>query len=367
MAMATGMLYRLGLAFGYTAGLELGNIRHAHSHTMYFGWVTPVLFLLIGFRTGLPRLRQLAYAALASAALAYPLFLAFGYSIVRLGSVEMPISVVAATLNTVVWYLFVFQYFRFNRGAERSPSGVLWDVALAFLLLATVGALGLALLKPLGVESMVWPVALTHIFLDLFSEGWFVLAVVGLAYVGVESPPKSFSPAVLAVTLGLPFTFAMGIPHMLVSAPLEIAARTGSALVGAGLLMHVAILWRRAGAIWRFPLALLAIKALGQLASAAAVGFWIADYHGLRVLYLHIMLLGFVTCGLVAAATSLALARESIRPFFNGAVLVLLASILPLTELFPAGWRGSWALYVAAFTPLIVIAFTAGLALSPRE
>ena len=143
-------------------------------------------------------------------------------------------------------------------------------------------------------------------------------------------------------------------------------ARIGSALVGAGLLLHVAILWRRAERIWRFPLALLALKAIGQLASAVAVGYWLADHHGLRVLYLHLMLLGFVSCGLVAAATTSNFAHPASRALFNIATLILLASLVPLTEVFPAEWRGSWALYTAGFSPLVVIAAAGCLLLRPR-
>ena len=45
LAGATGAFMRFGLLYGM-AGLSYANVRHAHSHLMYFGWVTPALIAL---------------------------------------------------------------------------------------------------------------------------------------------------------------------------------------------------------------------------------------------------------------------------------------------------------------------------------
>lgn len=47
LAGLTGAFMRFGLIYGFPWGLQYANIRHAHSHTMYFGWVTPALMALI--------------------------------------------------------------------------------------------------------------------------------------------------------------------------------------------------------------------------------------------------------------------------------------------------------------------------------
>lgn len=374
VAALTGVLYRAGLAYGVTAGLDLVNVRHAHSHTMYFGWATPALFLLIGLQSGVSRMQGLLVWLFAAAALAFGLFLLFGYRPVQIGPARMPISVVAATINTVIWYVFAYRYYAASREAEARAAMSLWDTALAFLILATLGALALPLLVPLGVENPVWSTALTHIFLDLFSEGWFVLAVLGLAYASLdeaansldEAPPRAFRPALLMVTLGLPFTFAMGMPRSMVSSELEILARIGSFLVGSGLLVLCGLLWRsdRLSGLWRLPLLFLGMKALAQLAAAVAVGFWFAEYLGLRILYLHVMLLGFVSTGLVAAAATVRLqpAAAPVRIFY-GAVIILLLSLVPLTEPF---FGGGWALRAAMWIALIPAAAAAYLAFSAR-
>jgi hypothetical protein len=371
LAGATGVLYRLGLTYGWTAGLDLVNIRHAHSHLMYFGWVTPLLFALVAAHlptlTGraLPRsMRGVLIACFGAALVSYPLFLAFGYTPVALGSARMPLAVIGSSLNIVGWYGFVWIYARMTRGVPRTAPLVLWDIALTFLVLATLGAWGLALLKPLGIESATWASALTHIFLDLFSEGWLVLGVLGLAYAALDAPPRWSARGVhwslYLLLVGLPVTFALGMARSLVPPGLMTVARLGSVAVGLGLLVQAVLLGRRLTRaerwLWGVPLALLAMKALAQLGAGILPDVWWGSQHGLRIFYLHLMLLGVVSLGLVAAATRV-WGEDATRgrSLFYGAVLLLLASLVPLTPLWPVAWVGRWAYVLAvAIAPLPV-------------
>jgi hypothetical protein len=48
LAAWTGVLMRFGMVYGFpTWAQNFGAVRHAHSHLMYFGWVTLALFALI--------------------------------------------------------------------------------------------------------------------------------------------------------------------------------------------------------------------------------------------------------------------------------------------------------------------------------
>ncbi len=384
LAAGTGALYRLGLTYGWTAGLELINIRHAHSHLMFFGWVTPVLFALIALQIrGTSRLGQVRTEAkrrimsdrgwaqmswilagcFVAALVSYPLFLLFGYTPVAVGSARMPIAVIGSTLNMVPWWLFVVWYIRSTRGAIRSHAHLLIDVALIFLVLATAGAIGLAFLKPLGLESMIWTSVLTHVFVDYFSEGWFVLAVLGLAHFALGGGVRSSDPGrdgpegrwtLYLLIFGLPFTFALGMPSHLVPVGLKIIASLGGIMVSVGLLANIMLLWPAAGAgsrwIWSLPLALLALKSLGQFAGSVLPGVWWADVHGMRILYLHLMLLGFVTLGLLAAAGQV-WGRRAVRgrAWMYAAVSVVLASLVPLSPIWPTSMGGRWTYVLAAW------------------
>lgn len=362
LAGSTGALYRLGLTYGWTVGLDLTNVRHAHSHLMYFGWVTPLLFVLIarymrsGMNVVLPaKLNVVIAGCFVAALISYPLFLFFGYNPVALGEKRLPIAVIGSTLNMTAWYAFVVWYIRATRGILRTQGHLLWDVALTFLMLATVGAGGLAMLKPLGIESDVWTSALTHVFLDFFSEGWFVLAVLGLAHLSLLNGGRRGGHwSIYILCLGLPLTFALGMPSILVPAELAIVARAGGILVGAGLLANVALLWPAANGerkwVWRIPLLMLALKATGQVASGILPGIWWSDLRGMRILYLHLMLLGFVSLGLAAAAEN-SWGRAVTRgiAWKYSAVFAVIASLILLSPLWPPALGGRWTYVTAAW------------------
>ncbi len=372
LAAATGALFRFAAAYGLPLGLGLGNVRHAHSHLMYFGWATPLLMAMLAAR--LPAFsgrtaQRLVWVCLGAALLAYPPFLLFGYTPAVVGARRLPLSVMAAGLNAVAWYAFMGYYARAARaaarGARRSMGQTLLDLAVAFLGVATLGAWGLALLKPLGISDAFWSVALTHLFLDTFSEGWFVLGTLGLVWMhadpeGARPPGRSLA----LVCAGLPALFALALPESLAGPGLRTWARLASVLVGAGLLVNVWALARAPGrrwaGLWALPVALLAAKAAAQVGAGLWPGFWPAGRHGLRILYLHLTLLGFVTASLAALAWQAhGVARRSGVPALYAALAVVLASLLPLSGL--PGLSAAWGLKAAAWASALPVAAGAWL------
>ncbi|MDT0631568.1 hypothetical protein [Rubrivirga litoralis] len=163
------------------------NVRHAHSHLHvlrvgHAGAVRarrPAAARLDGRVT--PRAGPVGAATFALALLAYPAFLLFGYAPAEVGGSRLPLGVMAAELNVLAWYVFVAFYRPARRGAPPSPVLRLFDLAVFFLVLATLGAWGLPVLQATGVGGAALKTALTHLFLDAFSEGWFVFGVLGLA------------------------------------------------------------------------------------------------------------------------------------------------------------------------------------------
>jgi hypothetical protein len=362
LAGLTGILFRFGLAQGLTLGFNLINVRHAHSHFMYFGWATPALMALIVARaTAMGKGLLPAYAmhamvaTLVAAFIAFPLFLAFGYASVPVGKAQLPLGVIGSGLNIIGWYAFVVVYAHAMRGTARDRAVVLWDAAVVFMVFASLGAWALALLRPLGVESMVLAVSLTHVFLDLFSEGWFVLGVLGLAYASLRPGAPAGDWSLWMLFAGLPLTFPLGMPASLVPPGMMLLARLGGVLVGVGLLANAWGLLRHGEAEalrrWRLPLLLLVLKAAAQLVMALAPG--VAGLFGLRVLYLHVMLLGFVSLGLVTAAGGAwGRSAASGRSLFGLAVVAMLLSLVPLSALWPVAFGRMHALTAAAWVAL---------------
>ena len=371
VAALAGALFRFALAYGWgpdrLAGLELGNIRHAHSHLMYFGWVTPALMLFI-----VRELRQrgaavrgagpVLFVVFVFALLAFPPFLLYGYSLAPVGGRELPLSMMAAGINVIGWYAFVVVYVIASRGMVRDAALQMMDVALGLLVLSTLGAWALTATVPMDLDNPILTAALVHFFLDLFGEGWFVLGVLALGVGQVRQPGIMPRWPVALLALGVPFTFVLSLPAGGLGPGWRLAGGVGGLMVGVALLAALAYLWphlRSPG--WRVALVCLALKAGGQVLVAVTPIDW-SGLVGLRVLYLHLMLLGFVSVGLVAASRGIAgWVGQRGEVWFAAAVVVMLASLVPLTALWPVAWSGLWTYRLAAWLALVPIVAAAAL------
>ena len=383
LAALTGSLLRFGVQHGMPFGLQVLNVRHAHTHLMYFGWVTPALFALTGVELLRRRGRPLPHgfgvgvaATLLTGALAYAPFLLSGYQLTQVGDARLPLSMIAAGLAVLAWYGWAAAYLVATWSLRRDLALFALDAAVLTLLVASTGAWGLALAALSPVASGTLMDALVHFYLDLFSNGWFALALLGLLLAALPAPaegrtaPADMRPArvegrrapvddrlarsallvLLAGLLLAAFGTLLGWPATTVTT-LRFAAAAG--------LLTLALRLTLAAARAREPAptlvsALLVAKALldGALAFDA-VAAW-SQRMLLPVPLLHGYLLGFVTLALVW------LALRSWRPraaaafwLATAAVGVTLASLTPLTFLYPAGWRGPWVLPAAAWASLL--------------
>lgn len=99
---------------------------------------------------------------------------------------------------------------------------------------------------------------------------------------------------------------------------------------------------------WRFVLVLVAVRmAAGAMLVVPGWAAWGVG-RGLRVLHLHVMGLGVLTGGLVAAPLDRGLLTGRLARLWRVAITAVLASVVLLTDLWPAAVRGSWALLVVA-------------------
>ncbi len=312
LAAATGMLLRFGLVLGMPAWAQnYTAIRHAHSHLMYFGWVTVALMALIWHFlptiTGRPLPRgvhlQMAASALV-ALLSFPAFWLNGYGPTQVGSTELPLGSMAAGLNGLLWLLFVALYVRATWGLPERPLVIqLWDWAIVLLLFAFSGALGLVVTVALRLTNPLLQQLSLHLFLDLFGVGWFNLALLGIlwALLGEEIAKQQWLPTQSLALLLAP-TFILGVSPALVTADMFWLAAFAN--VGAALLLgrHWWALWRqrsRLPLLTRFGLLILAVHLF-----TAAVILWPGIWQWsagtqLRIFFLHDFLLGWVSSTLL--------------------------------------------------------------------
>lgn len=367
LAAGTGAFLRYAMIRGAPWGLHLQDVRHAHSHFMYFGWATPALMTLIlsnlaritGRPVG-PGARHTLAAIFLLAFLAYVSFLLSGYRPALIAGRPLPLATIAAGLNIIAWYVFVYCYWRQGRGVPRSLPLRLWDAALAFLVFSSLGAWGLAFSTSLNIESPLVSSAMTHLFLDLFADGWFLLALLGLAFIAMGTPAQHVTTRLgeNLLVVGLPLTFFLSVPDSLLPLPVRLLAGLGALLAAAGLFLLLTTLLRTRDRLsepaqmwlWTISLSFLVLKALALLVVAFPPG---ADWSlrmGLRVSYLHWLLLGGVSLGLIAAARHRW--GASLAPgwrFFLLTVILVILSLVPLSGLFPASWKGLWTFQAATW------------------
>lgn len=312
VAVCTGMLLRFGLVLGMpTWAQNYTAIRHAHSHLMYFGWVTVGLMALIWHflptLTGrsLPRGvgLQMAISTLL-ALLSFPAFWVNGYSVTQIGSAELPLGSMAAGLNGIVWLIFVVLYGRATWGLAERPLPVqLWDWAVILLLFAFSGALGLVASIALGMASPLLQQLSLHLFLDLFGVGWFTLALLGVlwAFLGQATTPTQWLPTQSLALLLAP-TFMLGVSPALVTTDMFWVAALANLAAAILLGRHLLILWRQQQALprlVRFGLLSLGVHLLTAVAVAwPGVWQWSAGTQ-LRIFFLHNFLLGWVSSALL--------------------------------------------------------------------
>jgi len=308
IAAWTGVLMRFGL-IGYlpTWASNFAAVRHAHSHLMYFGWVTLALMALIwcqlSMMTGraIPRAAWWQMAATTVAALlSFPAFWSNGYGLTSVGALDLPLGSMVSGLNGLTWFLFIGLYYQFTRRLAKRPGAIrLWDWSFVMLLLACVGALGLMAGVFTGGQYIFLQQFFLHLFLDLFAAGWFSMALLGVVWAALSAEmdvPTHLPVAALAVALTP--TFLLGLPRTLVPDGMAWLATISNLIAAIFLAWHLVSLWSRRSfltAFGRFGLVLLAVHILSAMALVIPGVWQWAGGTQLRVYYLHVLLLGWVS------------------------------------------------------------------------
>ncbi len=374
LAGLTGFLYRLGMMGWVPGELSLGNIRHAHSHLMFFGWAVPLPLYIIMQKVvreagdmdkGFSWMKYSIAWILFFGLMAYPFFLFYGYRPVAMGSATLPFSVIFSGFVMIGWYGFIVGYWQ-RRTALQNDESLPWiDGALVLLAVCSLGAWGVAVIQELAPQSHLLMKSMTHFFLAAFTEGWVVLILCAILINELEIEEQHWwtSPqfALGAVAIGAPLTFPYGISESLLTPMLLGTARLGGGLAAVGLLLVIAAIfksgkWRHP--IWIWPIALLALKGIMQLGtSVVPSSFWLSD-PGLRVLYLHILLLGGLTLLAFAWFNSRISVSKSYFHLVGGSIMVTLITLLMFTGVWPQALSGAWlvdTLALGAILPILSV------------
>lgn len=370
LAGLTGFAYRLGLIGTDLWGLSLDNIRHAHSHLMFFCWAVPLPMYFIILKVeqeqlktgarGMGMMTGMALATLFLGLASYPFFLFYGYRPVAFAGMELPFSVILSGLVMICWYGFMIGYWRARKYMTSDLPVLFYDSSLVMLLISSLGAWGVALVQFSGMQIQLFSKVLTHFFLATFTEGWVVLVLFGLIYdrLKISKEEIKVPGGLLAglILFGAPLTFPYGISEYLLSPQLLIVARAGGLLAAAGLVLNLYVLARHSldtiNWYWKVIFQLLALKVVGQLmVSFIPSIFWLSE-HSLRIFYLHLLLLGSFSMVLFSALSSSRNIQGALKLVF-GSILLVLVSLIWLTSLWPRSWFAVWQFYATTAIALL--------------
>lgn len=373
LAGLTGFLFRFGFVEPLPMGLSFENLRHAHSHLMFFGWGSLLPLYLIKLHTlpgyhaalGAKLMRGALWWILMFTLLSYPPFLLYGYEPVVLAGSRIPLAAILSGMVMVGWYIFMAGYLvtRFKK-KDFSPNA--WfEGALFALAISSLGAWAVGILQFVPFGGPLLSKALTHFFLATFMEGWVLLVLLGFISISLKVKEDDYvvSPTILVglIAIGAPLTFPYGISSSLISFDLSVAARMGGLLIAEGVLLFIYSAgisrWKELS-IWKWPLLFLILKSILQvIASVSPVELWLSD-HGIRILYLHVVLLGAYTTGICCYLSQIAEIQKSYFYFIVISVSFLILTLIPLTHLWPDFLNGVWvyeALMAGALLPVIAI------------
>ncbi|NBC04852.1 MAG: hypothetical protein GVY20_14255, partial [Bacteroidetes bacterium] len=246
-AALTGFLYRFGMLYPL-GSLDLVNIRHAHSHLMFFNWISPPIMVWMvsvlsskkgdlnheGFKICL-------YTMIGLGFLSYPFFLLYGYRSVSLGQADLPIAAIISGLIMITWYWFAWLYYQHRTRKYSDISLNLFDGALTALLISSLGAWGVSVFQFSGIHNPLFSSALTHFFLAVFTEGWALLGILGIIWNYIKLQPVSIPSGWLwqPLLIGSMLIFPFSLTQSLVTPIMLLSAKVGLGLIILSLLLHL--------------------------------------------------------------------------------------------------------------------------------
>lgn len=354
-AAASGVWLRYGFWNGFPGDLLFVNVRHAHSHLMFYSWVTPagmlLLFHFVKQRGGDTAGKWIVPVGVALGFLAFVPFMLSGYASTPVGNIRLPLSMILSGFVVLSWWVFGLFYVLNSYKLKRDAALFFVDVALGLLLFSSLGAFGLAIVANNVVPPGLMQ-ALVDFFIGVFSEGWLVLLplVFALARVGHRvSPGVQRMLKITAVVFGVsvPVRDGAHVLQIFGVSWLQPLAFTAQLLSGATLfaLAVTVALYVQKYPLKMLPLLFISVKGIIDIGLAFPdLVLWF-DRNHLKVLMLHAYLLGAVSFSFFLAARQPTMygAKSLPRPeWFLLGILALLASLVLLTGYAPAFFPAAW-------------------------
>jgi hypothetical protein len=243
-------------------------------------------------------------------------------------------------LVMITWYWFAWLYYSLKKPGGDSIPRLLFEGALLALLISSLGAWGVSIFQFTDIDSPLVSSAMTHFFLSVFTEGWAVLGILGIIWANTKTADHVQFKGWLWIPIlfGSMMIFPFSLAQSLITPAMLYTAYAGVILIVIALSLNVYLLFNAgafSGFIWKNVFILLVLKILFKLAAILPFDIWPGE-HGLRVLYLHLLLLGIITFVLFERF------QPGSKPLFKNifviSVLLVLFSLVMISGYWPPAW-----------------------------
>ncbi|MEY3397965.1 MAG: hypothetical protein RL220_559 [Bacteroidota bacterium] len=334
-----GFLLRYKIAFSLPI-LDQKHLLHAHSHFAFSGWVSLALMILqvfvVSTRSGNDLFRR--YRVIFWIQLVSCWGMLFSFVVQGYGAVSIAFS----TLSILLSYYYSFMLWRDMRhGKGYRLSALCFKVALLSSALSTLGAFGLSLLMATHTANQHLYLAALYFFLHFQYNGWFIITLLGVAAFFIERSGHSsdrfrkhmwyiiaaLGPSYFLSTLWMELPMTIYIMVVL-SAIVQLLGWAGIVKI---LLSELNLLRGLSPGLRNLiVLVLLAFSVKVLLQAGSTIPSLSTLAFGFRPIvigYLHLVLLGVVTLGILSAFIGLAgddlplRLRLGIHLFYAGVIL----------------------------------------------
>ena len=304
------------------------------------------------------------YVMLFLGFLSFPFFLLYGYHSVAIGTASLPLAAIISGLVMFTWYWFGWLWMKYRKNKPDSISLTFFDGALLALIVSSLGAWGVSVFQFTSIESPLISSAMTHFFLAVFTEGWALLAVLGVIWTKIEIDPNTLPIQKewlwIPILAGSMLIFPYSLTQSLVTTPMLISAMTGMALIIMATSLNLWLFIKNGlftGFIQQTILILIGLKVLMQALALLPFDVWPGE-HGLRVLYLHLLLLGVISVLLIDAFNPSKYFLPKI--IFAGSVILVLISLIMISGYWPTDFTLPdlyfWVM-ITALLPVLPVAW----------
>jgi hypothetical protein len=240
--------------------VDYTNLRHAHSHLAFLGWIYAAFFLaFVHFflrpESFAAHFRELFWLTQVSVAGMLVSFLVQGYG---------PFSIGFLTVHTLLAYRFIWKFWKLWQPDWQRASTWFSASALLFFVLSTLGPFAIPPIQILGGGNPLWMKMAVHYYLHFQYNGWFIYGVMALLFKVMENRNIAWPQSWTRWQFGLMFTAVF---------PAYFVTLTSSALPGWTANLATAGVWLQWTGYALFSYYFLTKKIMRQVAGGSLAKF----------------------------------------------------------------------------------------------